>query len=147
MARLPHYHSLCGYVGDLTADLAFWMSFVCGTPLKSEPAFGRRPLRRLHPLRDLICHERHDLVRLPTMTPSVQSSAVAFLAAMFTYSKILRFDNHCQQQRGSQDHRSGLLCREPIGCFWMTHCEAPKFATTSQFMNYSTKRIMPAPAR
>jgi hypothetical protein len=23
----------------------------------------------------------------------------------------------------------------------MTHCEAPKFATTSQFMDYSTKRI------
>jgi hypothetical protein len=41
------------------------------------------------------------------------------------------FDNDCQQQRCGQDHRSGQLYREPIGCLWTTHCEAPKLATTS----------------
>jgi hypothetical protein len=44
-----------------------------------------------------------------------------------------QFDNQCQQQRCGQGHRSSQLYREPIGCFWMTHCEAPKFATTSKF--------------
>jgi hypothetical protein len=38
-----------------------------------------------------------------------------------------QFDNQCQQQRCGQGHRSSQLYREPIGCFWMTHCEAPKF--------------------
>ena len=41
-----------------------------------------------------------------------------------------QFDNHCQQERCGQDHRSGQLYREPI---WMTHCEVPKLATTSHF--------------
>jgi hypothetical protein len=45
------------------------------------------------------------------------------------------FDNHCQQQRCGQDHRSGQLYREPIGCLWMTHCEAPKFATNVSFQD------------
>jgi hypothetical protein len=44
-----------------------------------------------------------------------------------------QFDNQCQQQGHGQDHRNGQLYCEPLGCFLMTHCEAPKFAADTRY--------------
>ena len=47
------------------------------------------------------------------------------------------FDNHCQQQRCGQDHRSGQLYREPI---WMTHLRSPEVGDHVSFQDIATPR-------